>query len=118
MSTQECQRSRTLATEVYKTVNGMTPNYIQEFFEVKKISYNLRDSTRTIIPKSNSRTYGLKSLKHEGNKIWIRLSVDIKTSESLAIFKIKINKWQQRSFKNIIPFLTVCFHCIYLRYCI
>ncbi len=30
MSTKECQRSRTLATEVYKAVNGMTPNYIQE----------------------------------------------------------------------------------------
>ncbi len=28
MSTQECQRSRTLATEVYKAVNGMIPNYI------------------------------------------------------------------------------------------
>ncbi len=26
MSTQECQRSRTLPTEVYKAVNGMTPN--------------------------------------------------------------------------------------------
>ncbi len=28
MSTQECKRSRNLATEVYKAVNGMTPNYI------------------------------------------------------------------------------------------
>ncbi len=35
ISTQECQRSRSLATEVYKAVNGMTPNYIQELFEVK-----------------------------------------------------------------------------------
>ncbi len=69
MSTQECQRSRTLDTEVYKAVNGVTPNYFQELFEVKEIPYNLRDPTRTIIPKSNSTTYGLKSLKHEGNKI-------------------------------------------------
>ncbi len=30
MSTQECQRSRTLAIEVYKTVNGITPNYISK----------------------------------------------------------------------------------------
>ncbi len=92
MSAQECQRSITLVTEVYKAVNGMTPNYIQELFEVTEIPYNLRDPTRTFIPKSNSTTYGLKSLKHEGNKIWNRLSVDIKTSDSLDIFKIKINK--------------------------
>ncbi len=81
-------RSRTLATEVYKAVNGMTPNYTQELFEVKEIPYNLSDPTRTIIPNSDSTSYGLKSLKHEGNKIWNRLSVDIKTSESRAIFKI------------------------------
>ncbi len=68
MSTQECQRSRTLATEVYKAVNGMTPNYTQELSEVKEISYNLRDPTRTIIPKSNSTKYDLKYLKHELNK--------------------------------------------------
>ncbi len=37
MSTQECQRSRTLATEVYKAVNVMTPNYTQELFQVKGI---------------------------------------------------------------------------------
>ncbi len=92
MSTQEYQRSRILATEVYKAVNGMTPNYIQELFEVKEIPYNLRDPTRTIIPKFNSTTYGLESLNHEGNKILNRLSVDIKTSENLAIVKIKINK--------------------------
>ncbi len=49
ISTQECHRSRTLTTEVYKAVNGMTPNYIQELFEVKEIPYSLRDPTRTII---------------------------------------------------------------------
>ncbi len=52
MSTEECWRSRTLATEVYKAVNGMTPNYIQELFEVKEIPYNLGMSlifTKSII---------------------------------------------------------------------
>ncbi len=37
---------------------------MQKLFEVKEIPYNIRDPTRTIIPKSNSTTYGLKSLKH------------------------------------------------------
>ncbi len=70
MSTQKCQRSRTLSTEVYKAVNGMTPNYIQELFEVKEIPYNLPDPTSTIIPKFISTIYGLKSLKHERNKFF------------------------------------------------
>ncbi len=48
-STQECQRSRTLATEVYKAVNGVTPNYIQELFEVKEIPYNLVDPPEQVL---------------------------------------------------------------------
>ncbi len=50
MSTEECQISRTLATEVYKAFYGMTPNYIQELFEVKEIPYNLR------VPYQNNHT--------------------------------------------------------------
>ncbi len=71
----------------------MTPNYIQELIEVTEIPYNIRAPIRTIIPKSNCTANGLKSLNHEGNTIWKRLSVDIKTPKSLAIFKIRINKW-------------------------
>ncbi len=52
--------------------------WLQELFEVKEIPYNLRDPTRTIIPKSNSTTYVLKPLKHKRNKISNLLLVDIK----------------------------------------
>ncbi len=97
MTTQECQRTITLlATEVYKAVNGRTSSYILELPEVKQKPYNLRDPSRTIIPKSNSTTYGLKSRRHEGNTIWNRLLVNIKTLHSLAIFKREISKWQPR----------------------
>ncbi len=77
MSTQECQRSRTLATEVYKAINGMTPNYIQELFEVKEIPYNLRDPTRTIIPKSNCLVtwwrvlYYMGDVRSHGKECWV-----------------------------------------------
>ncbi len=97
---------------MYQAVTGMTLNYIQELFEVKEIAYNLRNPTITIIPKSNSTTYCLKSLRHEGNKIWNLLSVDIKTSESLAIFKITINKLH-KGFKYYT--ISVFIHCILLN---
>ncbi len=34
--------------------------------------------------------------RHDGNTIWKRLSVDIKTPESLTIVWIKLNKWEPR----------------------
>ncbi len=98
MTMQECQRTRTLSTEVFKAVNGRTPSNIQELFEVKETLYNLRSPPpkKTIMPKANSTIYGHKSLKHEGNTIWNRLPVDIKKSESVSILKRKISKWQPR----------------------
>ncbi len=110
MSNKNVKRSRTLATQGYKAVNGITLNYIQELFEVKEIPYNLGDPSRTIIPQSNTTTYGLKSFKHEGNKIWNWSLVDIKTSESLAIFNK--NKMTTKVL-NIMPFFN-CFYPLYI----
>ncbi len=50
MSSQEWQRTRSLATKEYNAVYDMTSSYIQKLFEVKETPYNLRDSWRTIIP--------------------------------------------------------------------
>ncbi len=48
----------------------------------------------TKLPKCSSVTYDLKSLRFLGNKIWNSLPINIKMSESLCSFKIKIAKWQ------------------------
>ncbi len=51
LTTLEVQIYRFIATEVYKAVNKLTPIYIQELFEIKELVYNLRDPTRTKVPK-------------------------------------------------------------------
>ena len=97
MSSLELQRTRTLAIEVYKSVNNMSPKYIQELFNVKNTTYGLRDNSRTTVPKCKTTTYGLKSLKFEGNNIWNKLPVHIKTSQSLSTFKDNIRKHVPRT---------------------
>ncbi len=51
LATLEVQRYSFIATEVYKTVNKLTPIYIKELFEIKELIYNLRDPMRTKVPK-------------------------------------------------------------------
>ena len=97
MSSLDLQRTRVLATEVYKAVNSMSPRYIQELFNVKDTMYDLRDGNRTTVPKCKTTTYGLKSLKFEGNNIWNKLPVNIKSSVSLSTFKDKIRKHTPRT---------------------
>ncbi len=95
LATLEVQRYRFIASEVYKALNNLSPIYIQELFEIKDLVYNLRDPIRTKVPKCSSVTYGLKSLRFLGNKIWNSLLINnIKMSESLCSFKKKIAKWQ------------------------
>ena len=45
------------------------------------------------IPRRNQVTFGTKSLKFYGLKIWNVLPVDIKTTENLNAFKDLIKKW-------------------------
>ncbi len=75
---------------------------LMEVFTQWWIRYKLRDPSRTIIPKSNSTTYGLISLKHDGNKIWNRLLVWLFLRSKVATKVLSITP-------------TVLIHCKYIK---
>ncbi len=70
-----------VATKVYKALNGLSPLYIQNLFNEKKVPYNLRASKIIIQPKYNTTTHGLNSLTYQGAKLWNSLHEHIKTAE-------------------------------------
>ena len=57
------------------------------------------------IPRRNQVTFGTKSLKFYGTKIWNALPVNIKTAENLNAFNNLMKKWNDVS-RNCI----VCTH--------
>ena len=59
-----------LATEIYKTVNGLAPININSIFEIKDIEYNLRNKIIFKSRRINSVRYGIGSLPYLGPKIW------------------------------------------------
>ena len=81
-----------LATEIYKTVNGLAPTIKNSIFEIKNIEYNLRNKNNFKSRRINSVRYGIDSLTYLGPKIWNIALEDIKKSESLNVFKTKIKK--------------------------
>ncbi len=81
-----------LATEVYKALHGLSPLYIQNLFNVKKLPYNLRASKIIIQPKCNRTIHGLNSLTYQGAKLWNSLPEHIKTVDSVNKFQILIEK--------------------------
>ena len=82
-----------LATEIYKTVNGLAPTIMNSIFEIKNIEYNLRNKNNFKSRRISSVRYGIDSLTYLGPKIWNIALEDIKKSESLHVFKTKITKW-------------------------
>ena len=81
-----------LATEIYKTVNGLAPTIMNSIFEIEDIEYNLRNKINFKSRRINSVRYSIDSLTYLGPKMWNFVPEDIKKSKSLSVFKTKIEK--------------------------
>ena len=93
------QRIRFLCTEIYKTINGLNPDFMKNIFEVKTNNRIVRGKYKLTlnIPRTNQVTFGTNSLKSYGPKIWNALPFSIKTAENLKAFKTLIKKWNGAS---------------------
>jgi hypothetical protein len=86
-------RLRFLALELYKCVNGLNPNYLNELFMKHSVNYNLRDNNLLLQPKFRTTRFGLKSFRYIGAKLWNELPLKIKESKNLNTFKRNISEW-------------------------
>ena len=84
---------RLLATEIFKTLNNKNPSYLKGIFEInqnrtsERFKYNIKSQLFKRV------RYGKKSLRVLGPVLWNSLPNDIKSSNSLYQFKIKIHNW-------------------------
>ena len=84
---------RVLSIEMYKCVKGINPTYLNEMFSISASSYDFRNQSRLDQPKFNTRTFGYKSFKYFGAKLWNLLPSYLKNIEDLHVFKSNIYKW-------------------------
>ena len=89
--TMEIRRMRTLALEVFKTLNDLNPKFMKEIFNFSPhCSHRKRD---IFVHSRNTVNYGNKSLKSLGPHIWNSLPEKIKATTSISIFKNFIKSW-------------------------
>ena len=72
----ELKRYRTLVLEVFKTLNVLNPTYMQDLFYLRSTS--ARQPNNIAVESTNTKTYGTKSLRSLGPKIWNSLPEYIK----------------------------------------
>ena len=90
-------RLRTLCVEIYKTLNELDPSFMKNIFTVKETARLIREQYQYKLnlntPSYNHITFGYKSLRIFGLKIWNKLPYHIKSSKNLKSFKELIKNW-------------------------
>ena len=80
---------RTLATEILKFLQGLSPPILNKIFAERNFNHNLRGNNLLIRRRVISVRYGTETVSFLGPKIWDILPNEIKSSE----FKAKIKSW-------------------------
>ena len=82
---------RTLALEIFKTLNNLNPEYMKEiFYKTTNLThrpFNIK------VNQNNTTKYGNKSLRSLGPHIWNSLPNQIKEGTNFNKFKNYIDKW-------------------------
>ena len=61
---------QTLATEMYKILNGLSPDIMQDIFEIKSNSYNTRNAPVFSLRNIKTVKYGLQTISYMAPRIW------------------------------------------------
>ena len=78
-----------LATEMYKVVNGMSPEIMND-----NLHYNLGHTSQFFVNPIDSIYNGTESASYLGKNIWEQIPSEIRNEKSLEGFKWEINKWK------------------------
>ncbi len=78
---------KTIATEVFKSLYNLNPTFMNQMFEVKIISYDLRNSNVLFQSKWQKVTYGKNTLENYETHIWNLLPNEIKTCTDIDKLK-------------------------------
>ena len=75
-----------ICTEIYKTINNIGPEYINNLVVPNQSHYSSRRPLNLFVPRINQTTYGLRSFRYLGTILWNSLPEEIKTVSNLNSF--------------------------------
>ena len=94
---QRCINS--LMIEVYKYLNGHSPDIMNDIFKLRQNMYNLRNFHIFQTENPCSLKYGLDAIPYRASQLWQHMPIDILEIASLALFsKIAFGLRKKRLF--------------------
>jgi hypothetical protein len=91
--TLQLQRLKSIACEVFKSVNGLGPAYTQDLFKTQSRPYNTRHKLNVNVPSVRTTKYGINSLKYKGACIWNNLPDETRSVLTIDEFQQLLSVW-------------------------
>ena len=82
-----------LVTEMFKFKMGLCPEIMNDIFQSRNCSYNIRNISEFKSNCVKTVHYGTESLSFLGPKLWTLLPQEYKDIDNLTDFKCKIKSW-------------------------
>ena len=87
------RRIKQMACDVFKIINKMSPEYINDLVEIKTSTYNFRAEKQAEVPRINATRYGLRSFRSKVAHVLNRLPNELPVAESYPQFRRLIHSW-------------------------
>ena len=84
---------QTLMIEIYKMKNNLNPPIMDNMFERRNNTYNLRNFQEFVTKRKRTVKMGLKTLNYRSPKLWAILPENLRQINSLIQFKESVTKW-------------------------
>ena len=84
---------KTILVEIFKSLHGIGAQYLANLFKFGKNNTRYSNGDLTV-PRVNSTTYGLHSLRFHGTKLWAHLSPAAKSTDDLDTFKAALSTYK------------------------
>ena len=76
-----------LLIEVFKSMHGLNPEFMRDFFQEKHLSINLRKSRLLSLPDAKTTLYGTNSVHFQACLHWNSLPINIRNSRKVGSFR-------------------------------
>ncbi len=101
-SFQYMDRLRAIVTEVYKAINGKSPEFLQDLFVKIANVHDLRDNSKIKLYQLKTMTYDKQSIKYVAGILWNSINVDITNRDNVYVFKRKKMGTGKLPFANVV----------------
>lgn len=89
------RRKKLKAALMFKILNGLAPDYLQDLFSIRTTKYNVRNLEMKLnLPKPDTN-YLKKSLSCSAASLWNNLPNNLRTIESRRSFKREVNRFYE-----------------------